>query len=95
MPRATIAIATDKPEEVEACDAWFERWELSLTRTSDNYGCGCCVDIYDVEGPEEAINSIPEAVRAGSAWVDTGSQFGGRGEIPVHKPSDKPWWKMW
>jgi hypothetical protein len=95
MPRATIIIKTDDPDEVTACDAWFERWDSSLTRKSDNYGCGCCVDIYDVEGPQEAIDALPAAIRTSGEWVESGREFGGRGEIPAHTPSDSPWWKIW
>jgi len=95
MPRATIIITADHPTEVAACDAWFERWNSSLTRKSDNYGCGCCVDIYDVEGSQNAIDSIPEASRSSSVWVVSGRDFGGRRDVPTHKPSARHWWKIW
>jgi hypothetical protein len=78
MPRATLTIKTDDPAEVAASGAWFERWSSSLTRRSDNYGCGCCVDIYDVEASQEAIDSIPVAMSSGSEWVETGKGFGGK-----------------
>jgi hypothetical protein len=95
MPRATIIIAAEDFDEVAACDAWFARWNSSLTRKSDNYGCGCCVNLYDVEGSQEAIDSIPEATSSSSVWAESGRDFGGRGEIPTHKRSDRPRWKFW
>ena len=46
-------------------------------RVSENSGCGCCVEIYDVEGPQEAIDAIPQQLRTHSEWVETGRGFGG------------------
>lgn len=95
MARATIIITTDAPEEVEAGKAWFKRWDSALSQKSENRGCGCCVDIYDVEGPQEAIDSIPDALKSSSAWVDDQRPPNLRGEVPKHKSSGKPWWKIW
>jgi hypothetical protein len=95
MPRATITITTDDPAEVEAIEAWFEQWRPSLARVSDNYGCGCCVDIYDVEGPSEAIDSIPESCRTMSDWQKEGTSFGSGCERPPHAEASRPWWRFW
>ena len=59
MSRATIVIALDQPEEVAAGNLWFATWKEKLSYLSENSGCGCCVDIYEVEGPDEAIAAIP------------------------------------
>ncbi len=40
-----------------------------MTFISDNTGCGCCVDIYDVEGPQEGIDAIPAPLSAQSDWT--------------------------
>jgi len=77
MPRATMTIDVHNASECAECRAWFERWEGALTRVSDNSGCGCCVEIYDVEGPQEAIDAIPQQLRTDSKWVETGRGFGG------------------
>jgi hypothetical protein len=69
MPRATLIISADAPEERAAADLWFEAWRSSMTFVSDNTGCGCCVDIYDVEGPQEAIDAIPAPLSARSDWT--------------------------
>src|SRR5262245_57525909 len=65
-PRATIIINSDDTSEIEAYEAWREHWRSSLTRLSENYGCGCCVLIYDVEGSEEAIDAIADVSRSES-----------------------------
>jgi hypothetical protein len=70
--RATICVAVDEPDEVRAAEAWLERWEIRLSYRSPNQGCGCCVDIWDVFGPEEAIHAIPEDIVAASSWADAG-----------------------
>ena len=77
MARATITVAVQNSSDCSECRAWFERWEDALTRVSDNSGCGCCVEIYDVEGPQEAIDAIPQQLRTHSEWVETGRGFGG------------------
>lgn len=69
MPRATLIIATDVPGEQTAADLWFETWRTKMTFISENSGCGCCVDIYDVEGPQEAIDAIPASLSAESDWT--------------------------
>ena len=56
------------PEQA-AVDAWLERWRPRLPFVSDNEGCGCCVDIYNVEAPPEALAELPPAVFASSEWA--------------------------
>ena len=62
--RATIVVEVDQPDEAAAIDAWFARWQSRLTHCSDNLGCGCCVDIWEVQGPRQAIDELPPAMRA-------------------------------
>ena len=68
MPRATIIISADVPEEREAGDQWFNSWRAYLTFVSEYSGCGCCVDIYDVEGSQVAIDALPPRLSARSDW---------------------------
>jgi uncharacterized protein YhfF len=70
--RETICVDVDDPDEVRAAEEWLERWGPRLSYRSENQGCGCCVDIWDVLGADEAIRAIPEEVRAASAWTDGG-----------------------
>jgi hypothetical protein len=51
--------ASDEPALVEA---WFTRWRAELKYVSDDKGCGCCVRIWDIDGPEEAIADLPPSV---------------------------------
>jgi hypothetical protein len=62
MAKASILVDVHEGLEVEAVEAWFARWRDQLTFESGNLGCGCCVDIWEVEGPEEAISDIPLAL---------------------------------
>lgn len=66
MPKATIIVAVDDPAEAAAIEAWFSRWKEKLAFVSDNQGCGCCVDIWEVQGPPEAFDELPPQTYAGS-----------------------------
>ena len=66
MAHAQIIVAVDQPTEVTAFKTWLAANESRLTYISDKTGCGCCVDIYDVEGPEEVLRTIPPAILATS-----------------------------
>lgn len=69
MPRATICIAVDQPEEVVAGEQWLSAHRERLDFVSPNYGCGCCVDLYDIEGPADVLATIPKAISASSDWT--------------------------
>lgn len=70
--RATIIVSVDEPGDAEAAEAWFAKWRPHLTYCSENTGCGCCVDMWDVEGPYPAITEIPEGLKAMSEWSHPG-----------------------
>jgi len=72
MPRATLIVAIDEPEEVESIDAWFVRWAAQISHRSENHGCGCCVDIWEVEASAEAVAELPPKVHAGDEWTNGG-----------------------
>jgi len=72
VPRATIVVDVTHSEDVAACENWFARWTDSLIFRSENSGCGCCVNIWDVEGSDEAIAAIPPGIQGHSKWVDEG-----------------------
>jgi hypothetical protein len=59
----------EREEERAAVAAWFDRWRDRLTFLSGNRGCGCCVDMWNVDGPLEAIVELPPTVRAASDWA--------------------------
>ncbi|HEX8209406.1 MAG TPA: hypothetical protein VF584_04385 [Longimicrobium sp.] len=70
LRRATIIAAVDVEDEVAAAEAWFSRWRARLTYCSENKGCGCCIEMWDVEGPAEAIAEIPSLISGMSEWSE-------------------------
>ncbi len=72
LKRATIIAAVGVEEEVAAAEAWFSRWGAQLTYCSEDYGCGCCVAMWDVEGPAEAIAELSSLISAASEWSGAG-----------------------
>ena len=56
--RATVSVTIDNEREVMAVNAWFQRWGPRI-QCADNQGCGCCVDIWRVEAPPEALSELP------------------------------------
>jgi len=60
--RITIIANTDRPGEREAVHDWLAKRTTRLTYLSPNEGCGCCVDIFRVEAPIEAIGELPTEV---------------------------------
>ncbi len=72
--RATICVEADAAEDQALVKAWFTRWQPQLAYCSDNEGCGCCVDMWDVEGPAEAVAELPEHLLAASAWAESTPQ---------------------
>jgi len=68
--RATIIVCTDEPNEVALVEAWFARWGDRLVYKSADTGCGCCVHIWDVDAPAEAVAELPPEVQGSSDWAD-------------------------
>ena len=64
MTKSTLVVEVDCAEDVAALEAWFQRWDGKLAHVSDNQGCGCCVDIFEVEAPAEAIAELPPNIRS-------------------------------
>jgi hypothetical protein len=46
-------------EENGLMTAWIEKWRDHFTYFN-NVGCGCCINIYEFDAPEEAVAEIPE-----------------------------------
>jgi hypothetical protein len=61
MATANLIVTIDNEREVEAVNAWFRRWGPRI-RVSDNDGCGCCVDIWRVDAPAEALTELPHGM---------------------------------
>ena len=67
--RATILVDADRANDRAQVEAWFQRWREQLTYVSENTGCGCCIDMWDVEGPPDAVEELPVQLRASSEWA--------------------------
>jgi hypothetical protein len=67
--RATIVVSVEAPGEAEAIGAWFAKWGDALRYRSEDTGCGCCVHIWNVDGPGDAIAELPLEVRSESPWT--------------------------
>jgi hypothetical protein len=92
MKGATIAIRRNHPEEEAAFEAWMQKWRPHLARISENYGSisiGGQWERYDVEGPDEAIDALPDHIQTSSEWTLLG-HFAG-----TPRPKPRPWWKFW
>jgi hypothetical protein len=74
MPRATICVEVDDPRQVELGERWLAAHGDALDFLSAAYGCGCCVNLYNLEGCAELIASIPEEIRGGSDWASGGAK---------------------
>lgn len=59
MPRAGVIADVNTPGEAEAAEAWIAAARLRLIHVSEGEGCGCCVLIWTVEGPEEVLATLP------------------------------------
>ena len=70
MPKATIIAQVDFPEEVEAVDAWLDKWEAHLDYLSENLGCGCCINMFNVEASRDALDELPEHLLGSSEWAE-------------------------
>lgn len=63
-------VAVDIPDEVAAAEAWFARWGARLAYRSETMGCRCCIEMWDVEAPPQAVAEIPPALRGITAWSE-------------------------
>jgi hypothetical protein len=69
MARESICVIVDDPGSVKAAEEWLTANRSRLDFLSENQGCGCCVDLYDLEGPEEVLHTIPQMLRCSSDWT--------------------------
>jgi hypothetical protein len=67
MMKVTLCVDVHDPEDVAALERWRQAWGARVQFSEQNQGCGCCVDIWDVEAPEEAVAELPETLLSTSA----------------------------
>jgi hypothetical protein len=75
MPTCEIIIDVNRPSEVQQYDDWLREWQ-SKVKVLGNTGCGCCVHIWEVEGPDEAFISIADLISGGIVPTDAGTKHG-------------------
>jgi hypothetical protein len=68
--RASICMFVGSEEAFDAGYRWLRENRSRLGFISENLGCGCCVDHFDLEGPPEVLATIPDAVRSNSLWAE-------------------------
>lgn len=68
MPKSNIIVGVDDRDEVAAVDAWFSRWRPALSHVSEDYGWSCCVHIWRLEGPAEALAELPPTIVTNDEW---------------------------
>lgn len=69
--RASICALTDNAGEVELAEAWLRDNESRLTFVSEMHGCGCCVFLWDIEGPADVVETLPSLLSLGSDWASS------------------------
>ena len=67
--RMTLLADVNEPGEVEKAEAWLRTHKDSLTYLSEEGGCGCCIVDWDMEGPREIIETLPNSLRCSSSWT--------------------------
>jgi len=70
--RGSIIVSHDSGEEQRLAREWFAQFGHLLTYRSEDHGCHCCMNLWDVEGPEDAIAGIPERISIKSSWTHPG-----------------------
>ena len=54
MLEKIAVVIVDDPRKVEAFYGWLRRNRRRVVGISDNRGCGCCVDMFDIVLDEQA-----------------------------------------
>jgi hypothetical protein len=57
MTKWEVVVDVTGPREVAAFAKWIDRWRDQVV-VSEKEGCGCCVDIWKIEGPAEAQTEL-------------------------------------
>jgi len=67
--RATLVVAADEPEDRLSALQWIDEHRDTLDFVSENLGCGCCVDIWNIEGDARIVDRIPRHLLGWSEWA--------------------------
>ena len=69
--RASICALVDNPGEVDEAERWLRDKVSALSFVSEMNGCGCCVFMWNIQGPPEVIATLPAHLSAGSDWASS------------------------
>lgn len=72
MHRATVCLWSESIEEKVEFTTWLTTWKRKMSYVSPDYGCGCCLHLFDLEGPKEAIDALPAELLTVSDWTEHG-----------------------
>ena len=67
--RMTLLADVHQAGEVEKAEAWLLTHRDRLTYLSEQGGCGCCIVDWNMEGPREVIETLPNSLRCDSDWT--------------------------
>jgi hypothetical protein len=70
--RATVCFWSGSIEEKVDFTTWLTAWRKQITYLSHDYGCGCGIHLFDLEGPWDAIAALPQALLTISTWTEEG-----------------------
>ena len=73
MPKASICVDA-KTAEQQLVNEWIKKWRGKIRYLSNNEGCGCCIDLYQVDAPSEVLNELPAKVFSSSEWSNSSSK---------------------
>lgn len=76
MHRATVCLWSESIEEKVEFTTWLTAWKRKMSYVSPDYGCGCCIHLFDLAGPKEAIDALPDELLTVSDWTEHGIPHG-------------------
>jgi hypothetical protein len=69
LVRETILAIVDDPGAIETAETWLRENRDRLAYVSHQGGCGCCVVDWNIEGPREVVETLPNELRCSSEWT--------------------------
>ena len=67
--RMTLLADVHEAGAVERAEAWLNAHRDRLTHLSEQGGCGCCIVDWDMAGPREVVETLPNSLRCDSGWT--------------------------
>jgi hypothetical protein len=68
------------PDETRTFVAWLKANAAHVVRIGGNTGCGCCVELFDLELDARA-QPLPTRITASSAFTSGGALSGGASTV--------------